>query len=95
MDESQRRADAMNLAFKQACARLELTGATPIIELVAVKIVELANAGESDPDRLTESAVATFKGWMPSPPSPVVRDAAPPSLGGPWCARGLAPLPRA
>jgi hypothetical protein len=61
MNEDQRRADAMNLAFKQACARLKMTGATPVIELVAVKIVELANAGESDPDRLTECAVATFQ----------------------------------
>jgi hypothetical protein len=70
MNEDQRRVEAMNLAFRQACARLEMTGATPVIELVAVKIVELANAGESDPDRLTESAVATFKGWMPAPLSP-------------------------
>jgi hypothetical protein len=70
MNEDQRRAEAMNLAFRQACALLEMTGATPVIELVAVKIVELANAGESDPDRLTESAVATFKGWMPSPSAP-------------------------
>jgi hypothetical protein len=70
MNENQRHHDAMNLAFRQACAQLEMTGATPVIELVAVKIIELANAGESDPDRLTESAVATFKGWMPSHPSP-------------------------
>jgi hypothetical protein len=60
VDEEQRVA-AMNLAFKRACARLELTGATPVIELVAIKIVELANAGESDPDRLTELTVATFR----------------------------------
>jgi hypothetical protein len=61
MNEIQRRADAMNLAFRQACARLKLTGSTPVIELVAVRIVELTSAGECDPDRLTESAVATFQ----------------------------------
>jgi hypothetical protein len=72
MNEDQRRAEAMNLAFRQACALLEMTGATPVIELVAVKIVELVNAGESDPDRLTESAVATFKGWMSSPSAPLL-----------------------
>lgn len=62
MDEEQRRRDAVNCAFKQACARLELTGSTPVIELVALRILELASAGESDPDRLTECAVATFEG---------------------------------
>jgi hypothetical protein len=50
----------MNLAFRQACARLGLTGATPLVELVAVRIVELARDGEFDPDRLTEAVVATF-----------------------------------
>jgi hypothetical protein len=50
----------MNRAFKQACARLELTGATPLVELLAVRILELARAGESDPDRMTEAAVVTF-----------------------------------
>jgi hypothetical protein len=34
---------------------------TPVIELVALRILELISAGESDPDRLTESAVATFR----------------------------------
>jgi hypothetical protein len=52
----------MHLAFKQACARLELTGSTPVIELVAIRIVELARAGEFDPDRLTEATVAMFEG---------------------------------
>jgi hypothetical protein len=52
----------MHLAFKQACARLDLTGSTPVIELVAIRILELVRAGESDPERLTESAVSTFEG---------------------------------
>jgi hypothetical protein len=53
---------AMNRAFKQVCRRMGLTGSTPIIELVAIRILELARAGESDPDRLTECTVATFEG---------------------------------
>jgi hypothetical protein len=52
--------DAMHRAFKQACARLGLTGSTPVIELVAVRIVELAYAGEFDPDKLTDTVVAEF-----------------------------------
>jgi hypothetical protein len=58
--EDERR-EVMNSAFKQACARLRLTGATPVIELVAVRILELARAGEFNPDRLTEATVATFE----------------------------------
>jgi hypothetical protein len=61
VDDERQRSDAMNRAFKQACARLELTG-SPVVELVAVRILELARAGESDPDRLTEAAVSTFEG---------------------------------
>jgi hypothetical protein len=51
---------AMNRAFKQACARMRLTGSTPVIELVAVRILELAYAGEFDPDKLAETVVAEF-----------------------------------
>ena len=42
------RREAMNRAFRQACARLEVTGrnAMPVAELVAVRIVELARGGE-------------------------------------------------
>jgi hypothetical protein len=61
LSEDERR-EAMNRAFRQACSRLELTGATPLVELVAVRVVELARAGESDPDRLTEATVSTFEG---------------------------------
>jgi hypothetical protein len=60
VDEEQHVA-AMNCAFKLACARLELTGSTPVIELVSIRILELASAGEFDPDRLTELTVATFQ----------------------------------
>ena len=73
MSEDERR-EAMNRAFRQTCTRLELTGSTPVIELVAIRIIELACAGESDPEKLTEAAVSMFEGredvrW-PRPPSP-------------------------
>jgi hypothetical protein len=57
-DESR---EAMDRAFKQACARLQLTGATPVVELVAIRILELVRDGEFDTDRLTEATVATFE----------------------------------
>jgi hypothetical protein len=47
---------------KQACAGLELTGSTPVIELVAVSILDLTPAGEFDPDRPIEATVSTFEG---------------------------------
>jgi hypothetical protein len=63
LSEDERR-EAMNRAFKQACARLALTGRNtmPVAELVAIRIVELTRAGEFDPDRLTEATVSTFEG---------------------------------
>jgi hypothetical protein len=61
MTEDDRRA-VMNLAFRLACARLGVTGSTPVIELVAIRILELASSGESDADRLIEATVATFEG---------------------------------
>jgi hypothetical protein len=51
----------MHRAFKEACARLGLTGSTPVIEIVAIRIVELARAGEFDPDKITEVVVAEFE----------------------------------
>ena len=50
----------MNHAFKQACARMGLTGSTPVVELVAIRIVELAHAGEFDADKLTQTVLAEF-----------------------------------
>jgi hypothetical protein len=52
--------NAMNHAFWQSCARLGLTGSTPVVELVGVRILELARDGEFDPNRLSEAVVATF-----------------------------------
>jgi hypothetical protein len=54
--------DAMNVAFKRACTRMGLTGATPLVELVALRILELARDGEFDPERLTVATVSTFEG---------------------------------
>jgi hypothetical protein len=61
--QDQRCGDALNLAFRRACAKLKVTGSTPMIEIVALRVLELARAGESDPDRLLELTVATFEGW--------------------------------
>jgi hypothetical protein len=54
--------DAMHAAFERVRTRLRLTGANaaPVIELLAIRIVELAHAGEFDPDKMTEAALATF-----------------------------------
>jgi hypothetical protein len=56
--------EAMHKAFEQARTRMQLTGtkAFPIVELVAIRIVELARVGEFDPERLTEATVSTFEG---------------------------------
>ena len=54
----------MHKAFEQVRIRLRLTGpkAMPVAELVAIRIVELAHAGEFDPDKLTETVLAEFGG---------------------------------
>jgi hypothetical protein len=54
----------MHKAFEQVRTRMGLTGAKaiPVVELVAIRIVELARAGEFDPDKLTETVVAEFDG---------------------------------
>jgi hypothetical protein len=54
--------DALNRAFRQACDRMGLTGSTPVIELVAVRIVELAHAGEFDPNKLSDIVSIEFGG---------------------------------
>ena len=43
---------------------MRLTGpkTLPVAELVAIRIVELAQAGEFDPDKLTEAVAAEFDG---------------------------------
>jgi hypothetical protein len=50
--------EAMHCALKRASARM--TGATPVIELIAMRILELARAGEVDADKMTDTVVAEF-----------------------------------
>jgi hypothetical protein len=54
--------DATHKAFEQVRTRVRLTGAkaVPIADRMAIRIVELAHAGEFDPDKLTEAALAEF-----------------------------------
>jgi hypothetical protein len=54
--------EAMHRALEQVRTRLRLTGAKamPVVELLAIRIVELAHAGEFDPDKLTERLLAEF-----------------------------------
>ena len=52
----------MGLAFEMARAALRLADRNdPAVERVARKIIEIAKAGERDPDRLCESAVQEFR----------------------------------
>jgi hypothetical protein len=53
--------DAMHRVLKLAAARAQLTGATLVIELVAMRILELACAGEFDADKVTEKVLAEFE----------------------------------
>jgi hypothetical protein len=48
----------MHCALKRVVARM--SEPTPVVEIVAFRILELANAGEFDPDKLTETVVAEF-----------------------------------
>jgi hypothetical protein len=50
--------EAMHSALKRASARL--AEATPLIEVIATRILELARDGEFDPDKLTEIVLAEF-----------------------------------
>jgi hypothetical protein len=53
---------AMHRAFDVACAKLQLSlgSGDRVTELVAVRIIELAVAGERDADRLTARVLAEF-----------------------------------
>jgi hypothetical protein len=53
--------ETMNWALMAAYRRLGLTGSTPVIEIVALRILELAHAGEFDPDRLVEIVSSEFE----------------------------------
>jgi hypothetical protein len=52
---------AMAVAFEQALADLKLVDRTdPLTELIARKVIEIAQCGERDPIRLREQTVAAF-----------------------------------
>ena len=54
---------AMGLAFEKTCHALELKDqADPITELIAKRIIELAQRGERDSDVLCAETVASFNG---------------------------------
>jgi hypothetical protein len=54
--------EAMRLAFQRACEALQLQGTSDasdaLTEIVAAKIIELAKAGEVDPERLCSEVLS-------------------------------------
>jgi hypothetical protein len=48
----------MSSALMRAFAKLP--GPSPVTEIIAIRILELARAGEFDPDKLTETVSAEF-----------------------------------
>lgn len=53
---------AMGIAFDDACKALKLLDKTdPLTKIVAMKIIELAAAGEHDPVRLCAGVLAIYK----------------------------------
>jgi hypothetical protein len=72
----------MGLAYEMALVALERTdgAATPTREAVAQKIIDLAKAGERDPERLCDGALKatqpTAPAWI-SDPSPLPSHASP------------------
>jgi hypothetical protein len=50
----------MDVAFEIARAALHLNQDHPTIAIVARKIIELANAGQTNPDLLSEQALASL-----------------------------------
>jgi hypothetical protein len=54
--------EAMRAAFQKACEALQLNGGATdaVTELVAMKIIELATAGEKNSDRLCSQALSAF-----------------------------------
>ena len=56
------RIEAMHKAYERACASLQLTGhcIDQITDVVALKILELAKAGETDPELMCGQVLAYF-----------------------------------
>jgi hypothetical protein len=74
----------MGLAFEMALVALERTDGTtnPTREAVAQKIIDLAKAGERDPERLCDGALKATQPMAPaliSDPSPLPPHALPPA----------------
>jgi hypothetical protein len=75
----------MGIAYEMALVALQRTGGNvnPTRDTLAQKIIELAKAGERDPERLCEAALQALR---PSPrviisdPSPLPPHASPPVL---------------
>ena len=54
--------DAMSTAFEEVCRSLGLAERTdPLRDMVAKKVIEFAQQGERDPERLKELTLAAFK----------------------------------
>jgi len=54
--------EVMSAALAKACASLGLVDKDdPVIRLVALKVIELARAGEHDAARLTAAVLKTFQ----------------------------------
>jgi hypothetical protein len=74
----------MGLAFEMALVALERTDGTtnPTREAVAQKIIDLAKAGERDPERLCDGALKATQPIAPtwiSDPSPLPPHSSPPA----------------
>jgi hypothetical protein len=60
----------MGVAYEMTHAALRLTDPDdPINEIIAKKIIELAKAGEANPDRICEQVLAHFQGHMGQGPT--------------------------
>jgi hypothetical protein len=58
---------AMTVAYEDVLRDLNLADrADPLTEIIAKKIIELAQTGERDPKRLCEDALQAIKGEGPS-----------------------------
>jgi hypothetical protein len=73
----------MGLAFETALASLGPTPdyADPVREVIAGKIIELAKAGERDPERVCDAALKDLRPVV-TDPSPLPLPAAPPGAFG-------------
>ena len=72
---------AMGVAFDEVCSTLEIDR-TGVVQprIVARKIVELAQMGEHDPERLRDRALESFRA---GPPHPATRHPPPASQATP------------